>query len=91
LVGAIEYAVGASNILKGNGFVITINGVSYTPRYPPFFSYLISPGFLLLNELKAAAIIPSILLAVGMYLCGEISLRVCGSHLAGVAGALAAL
>lgn len=86
LVDAIEYAVGAANILKGDGFVITINGISY----PPFFSYLISPGFLLSNELRAAAIIPSILLAVGIYLCGEISFRVCGSRLAGVVGALAA-
>lgn len=90
LVDAIEYAVGAANILKGNGFVITINGVNYPPRYPPFFSYLISPGFFLFNELKAAAIIPSVFLAVGIYLCGEISYRVCGSRLAGVVGALAA-
>ncbi|GEM_PF-6437532 len=90
LVDAIEYAVGAANILKGNGFVITINGVNYPPRYPPFFSYLISPGFLLLDELRAAAIIPSILLAVGIYLSGEISYRICGSRLAGVVGALAA-
>lgn len=87
IVDAVEYAVGAANIFNGEGYFISINGVRYPPRYPPFFSFLISPGFFASNHLCSAAIIPAIISSFGAYIAFRIGRKLGGIY-TGIAASL---
>jgi hypothetical protein len=78
---SIEYAVAAERFVDHQGYTLLIDGVTYPPRYPPWFSVgFLAPALLLAGGEIGAAILPVFILgviavaaavAVGRRLAGE--------------------
>ncbi len=83
---SIEYAVGAQRLATLGHYDIEIEGVAYPPRYPPWFSALLAPAYVVApNELGAGIVV-----VFGLTLSAVAAAFVIGGRLAGDWGAVAA-
>ena len=58
---SVEYAVAASRLVTDQSYTIVIDGRSWPPRYPPWFSMLvIAPAYLLFGDEPGNAVFPII-------------------------------
>jgi 4-amino-4-deoxy-L-arabinose transferase-like glycosyltransferase len=56
---SVEYAVAASRLVSDHSYTIVIDGHSWPPRYPPWFSMLvIAPAYLLFGDEPGSAVFP---------------------------------
>ena len=56
---SVEYAVAASRLVTDQSYTIVMDGQSWPPRYPPWFSMLvIAPAYLLFGDEPGNAIFP---------------------------------
>jgi 4-amino-4-deoxy-L-arabinose transferase-like glycosyltransferase len=59
---SVEYAVASSRLVTDQSYTIIIDGQSWPPRYPPWFSMLvIAPAYLLFGDEPGNAIFPILL------------------------------
>jgi 4-amino-4-deoxy-L-arabinose transferase-like glycosyltransferase len=83
---SVEYAVGAQRLATLGHYDIGIEGVAYPPRYPPWFSMLLWPAYVLAPDELGAGI----LVVFASALCAVAAAFVIGGRLAGEWGAVAA-
>lgn len=83
---ALEYEEGARSLVAGEGYQLSINGMSYPSRYPPGFSLLIVPVFSLIGTAPGGGIWVVLLMALATIV---VTWRL-GLILAGPLGGLAA-
>jgi len=56
---SVEYTVTASRLVTDQSYTIVMDGQSWPPRYPPWFSMLvIAPAYLLLGDEPGNAVFP---------------------------------
>jgi 4-amino-4-deoxy-L-arabinose transferase-like glycosyltransferase len=82
---SIEYAVGAQRLVTLGRYDIDVAGMSYPPRYPPWFSLLLAPAYVLAPSELGIGILPVWLLA----LCAVGAAFAIGKRLAGEWGGVA--
>jgi len=81
---SVEYAVAASRLVTDQSYTIVIDGQSWPPRYPPWFSMLvIAPAYLLFGDEPGNAVFPILfasLLGIGTaFVIGyQVSGLICG-------------
>jgi hypothetical protein len=56
---SVEYAVAASRLVTDQSYTIVIDGQSWPPRYPPWFSiFVIAPAYLVFGDEPGNAVFP---------------------------------
>ena len=81
---SVEYAVAASRLVTNQSYTIVMDGQSWPPRYPPWFSMLvIAPAYLLFGDEPGNAVFPIIfagLLGIGtaFFIGYQVSGPICG-------------
>jgi hypothetical protein len=85
---SVEYAVGAQRIVTIHSYSIAINGVSYPPRYSPWFSLLLAPAYAASPaDLGAGIIVVFLFSMIGVAASYRIGDRLAGPAVGAISGA----